>query len=181
METTNNARASKRKPAEDGDERAPTAPAHLDPKDNDDASRASKGSKTSGDSKRMCAVSVSSGSDNDAWKDPYLVCDEDKAFSDLAVFDDKKLDDTEYVKTVKDMALKYEIDFEQWKVGINVHKANCLDPSLAELREKLGIEIKLIAPKVVKEELPDDLDSTVFGDAELVGPVMPQLPGNATP
>ena len=89
------------------------------------------------------------------------------------MFDSKKLDDPDFVKTIKAMTEKYEVDFEKWRVGIDVHKANCLDPSLTELRKTLGISIVLISPKVVKEELAD-LDSTVYGDAELVGPIMPQ-------
>lgn len=175
MEVTTNARASKRKPAEDGDDKAPTSPAELDHEDKDDASRASrasKGSKTS-----HVAASVSSGSVADAdnpWLGPFVVHKEDKAVTDLAVFDEKKLGDPEYVKMAKEVTSKYVIDFEQWKVGITVHKANCIDPDLTDLRETLGITTKLINPKV-KEE-PSELDNSVFGAAEIVAPVGTQSP-----
>lgn len=150
---TDSARAAKRNEAQLGDEKTPTEAASLG-KDGDDEFR------TSQDSKRRChtAVSISPSEEDNPWKDLYVVSAADKGFSDEAVFDEKKLEDPEFVMSVKQIVEKYCIDFDKWKVGITVHKANCLDFALADLRVQLGIEIVLVPPKVKEETEVNALD-----------------------
>jgi len=68
------------------------------------------------------------------------------------LFDEKVMDDPQYIQQVKAILAKYSIDFELWRQGIVVHKANCVDPASEQLNADLGIDVKLIAPKVKQEE-----------------------------